>query len=224
MADAEVSVVVPVYNGERYLAEAVASIRRQGSATIQLIIVDDGSTDGTAAIAQSFDSIRYVRVDNGGPAAARNIGLDLARAEFIAFLDADDIWADNRLNLQLQMFAADPQLELVTGHTQCLMLQPSGAWVPWQSPRSLPLFGVILARRSVFERVGRLDETLRVAEDVDWFIRAREAGVKTLSLPEVLLYYRLHGNNLTQGWQPQQAGYVRAIRKMLDKRRGSGPA
>src|SRR5712692_8045370 len=118
-----VSVIVPVYNGEAFLAEAVDSIQRQAYQPLETIIVDDGSTDGTAGIAARFkDNVRYVYQSNNGPPAARNKGLKMARGNVIGFLDADDLWSENKLELQLAYLAEDSSVEIVLGHTQYIRL------------------------------------------------------------------------------------------------------
>src|SRR5690606_28366702 len=118
-AGSQVSVIIPVYNGERYLAEAVHSILAQTVPTLEIIVVDDGSTDGTARVAQRFgDAVCYVYQPNRGPAAARNRGLERARGEIVAFLDADDLWREGKLACQCARLEADPTLDIVLGHTQ----------------------------------------------------------------------------------------------------------
>src|SRR5689334_9621809 len=107
-----VSCVVPVYNGERYLAEALDSILAQTHRPLQAIVADDGSTDGTAAVAAAYgDRVLVLRQANAGPAAARNLGLAAARGEYVAFLDADDLWHPRKLERQLARFRARPQLD-----------------------------------------------------------------------------------------------------------------
>lgn len=214
-----VSVVVPVYNGERYLAEALESVRQQGDTSIEILVIDDGSTDATPDIVRNWAGVRYVRQENRGPAAARNAGIALAQSDLIAFLDADDLWAPDKLRLQTHVLRDDPTLDSVSAHLQCLRLRAPMEWEAFEGARYLPMFGTLLARRAVFERVGPLDESLRCGEDVDWFMRAREAGVSMAVLEQVLLYYRLHGANLTSTLQPRQVEYARVVKKLLDRRR-----
>jgi len=220
MDEPRLSVIVPVYNGERFLGEALSSVCSQCVIPMEIVVVDDGSTDGTAKIARDFDLVRYVPQENGGPAAARNRGVENARGDLLAFLDHDDLWTPVKLGLQLRRLKENPELEMVTGHVQCLRLSDSGGWERHGLPRSMPLFGAILVRRTAFERVGPLDEKLRCTEDLDWFIRAREVAVRTAAIEETVLFYRLHGDNATRGWSTEQAGYVRAVKKLLDRRRG----
>ena len=111
MSEALVSCTVPVYNGERFLRDAVSSIIAQSHKAFEVIVVDDGSTDGTSAVARSFpEQVRYVRQENAGPAAARNRGVTEARGRFLAFLDADDLWLPDKLARQIAMLEGDPTI------------------------------------------------------------------------------------------------------------------
>ena len=113
-----VSVIIPVYNGEAFLVEAVESIQRQVHRPLEILIVDDGSTDNTAKIAAGFDDdVRYTFKPNGGPASARNTGLKMARGSVIGFLDVDDLWTEKKLEWQLTRFVSTPTLEIILGHT-----------------------------------------------------------------------------------------------------------
>jgi len=219
-----VSTIIPVFNGERFLPLAVESIRRQGCPSIEIIVVDDGSTDGTATVAREFgDPVRWVTQANAGPPAARNRGLDLARGDLIAFLDVDDLWSEDKLRVQVARLAAEPELDLVVGMTQ--LLCPTGlaegepAFEPQGAPGLLPSVGSALFRRRVFDRVGRFDETQRMDDDVDWFLRAFEQGVRMAVLPTVAQYYRRHDRNITNARATDMRYLLFAIKKSLDRRR-----
>jgi len=109
-----ISVIIPAYNHARYLAEAIDSVLAQTYAPLEIIVVDDGSTDGTPAVAASYgDRIRYIRQENAGVGAARNNGIAAARGEYLAFLDSDDIWLPEKLEREIALFDADPQLGFV---------------------------------------------------------------------------------------------------------------
>jgi glycosyltransferase involved in cell wall biosynthesis len=202
----DVSVIVSVYNGEDFLPEALHSIRQQDCHPMEILVVDDGSTDGTARIAADFkDGIRYVHQPNQGPAAARNHGLRLARGEVICFLDADDLWPTDKLARQLAFTGAPPVWREVAA--------------PWLSF----LLGSAVFRRRVFEKVGVFDETLRYGEDHDWFLRARESGASLLVMPEVALLYRLHAENMTHGKNAVDLQFLRVLKRSLDRRRQNAP-
>ncbi len=221
-----VSTIIPVLNGERFLAEAVASIRRQRYPRIEVIVVDDGSTDGTAAVANSLgEGVRCVSQANAGPPAARNRGLELARGDLIAFLDADDLWSDDKLEVQAGRILADPELDVVMGTTQ--LFRPSAVddattlGDPAGPPVLLLSLGGALFRREVFDRVGGFDVSQRMDDDVDWFLRALEAGARILPLGTVVQYYRRHDRNITNAREVDRRFYLLALKKSLDRRRNA---
>jgi glycosyltransferase involved in cell wall biosynthesis len=225
--DYAVSAIIPVYNGERFLGDAVESVRRQTRPPSEVIIVDDGSTDATPAVAGALgEGIRYVRQANAGPSAARNHGLRLATGAFVAFLDADDLWTENKLACQLACFEADPRLDVVMGTLQLLHWceEPDGTARleigpgPWPAPS----FGSGLFRRSAFDRVGLVEESQRFGEDLDWFFRAVELGLRVRVIPEVAQYYRRHDRNMTNDHSASMRFFVRALKRSLDRRRRAG--
>ncbi len=224
---AMISVIIPVYNGAKFLPEAIATVEAQGQPDLEIIVVDDGSTDDTATVAQGLsDRIRYIYQPNQGPAAARNRGLTEAQGAFIAFLDVDDQWPAGKLHHQMATFAANPHLEIVNGYVQMLQAipAPGGGW-DFQ-PRHAPVvsfnLGSALFRRSVFDQVGRFDASQIHSEDVDWFMHARELGVAMVVLEEVTLLYRKHDSNLTRDRQENLKGFMQAVRKSLQRRQQTG--
>lgn len=222
MAAPLVSVLVPVRNGAAFLAEALASITAQQHAPLEIIVIDDGSTDASPEIATQTTGVRCVRQPPGGVAAARNRGLAEARGEIIAFLDADDLWPAGRLARQLAAFAAAPELAIVQGRIQCLRRAAGGAFAPYLEPCFYFNLGAALFRRGVFERVGIFDPALAFCEDADWFLRARELAVPCVQQPEIALFYRRHGANMTAGKSVAELGFPRVLKRALDRRRQSG--
>ncbi len=219
-----VSVIIPVYNGEAFLAEAVGAVRQLNYHPLEIIIVDDGSTDGTAIIAKNFQGdVRYVYQPNKGPSAARNAGLKMARGNIIAFLDADDLWPKNKLEIQLACLAANPSVEIVGGYIQYMRLSDSGAdtqlLVEFAEPIVSFNLGSAIFRKSVFDRIGLFDEKLRYSEDVDWFMRAWEKGVSMVVLKQVTLFYRRHQDSMTYGTNIQDNNFIKVLKKSLDRRR-----
>jgi len=157
---------------------------------LDILVVDDGSTDETARVAGEFgDELIYVHQKNSGPAAARNTGLQKAGGEIIAFLDADDLWPDNKLSHQLDILQSNPAAEVVIGRTQFMRLRDAEAQNPefenFSQPRVYLQLGSAIFRRSAFERVGHFDAQLRFGEDIDWFMRAREQGVAVVLSKQV---------------------------------------
>jgi len=192
-----VSVIVPVWNGAAYLAEALQSVLQQGVPDLQVIVVDDGSTDGTAEVVQQFQPrVTYIYQVNQGPAAARNQGLQMATGAFIAFIDADDLWTANRLKRQLIDLQAEPTKRIVQGQIQYLHLVEN-QWQPHAAPFFAMSLTTALFRREVFAQVGLLDTSLPYCEDVDWFFRAQRQGITMNQQAIVTVYYRRHTNNLT---------------------------
>jgi glycosyltransferase involved in cell wall biosynthesis len=187
----------------RFLGEAVASVFAQRHENLESVIVDDASTEDTADWVRRLpSSVRYVRQDNRGPGAARNRGLDLAQHELLAFIDADDLWPANKLRQQLPVLD-EHKCDFVVGLQSSFSLR-SGAVegardYAYQEPCFIFLVGCGLYRRRVFERVGYFDETMRLSEDTDWFLRCQEAQASFVVVPEPTLFYRLHGDSLTHG-------------------------
>lgn len=222
-----ISCIVPVFDGERYLGEALESILQQSYRPLEIIIVDDGATDSTAAVAACYgEQGTYLRQANAGPAAARNLGLSTARGEFIAFLDADDLWHPEKLARQMARFQARPELEVCITHVQNFWvpeLQTKAARLRDQRfMRPLPGYTMqaLLARRLLFDRIGQLNPELRQGEDTDWFLRATEQRVVMEVLPEVLMYRRLHQSNLTRvAASANRDWLVQVFKASLDRRR-----
>jgi glycosyltransferase involved in cell wall biosynthesis len=222
--DPLVSVVIPVFNGERFLREAVDSVLAQEYSPLEIIIVDDGSTDGTEALAKSLpEPVRYLRQTNKGPAAARNRGIELAQGNLIAFADADDLWPQGKLELQLPYLIRDTQIDIVLGRIQQVVLFTTSDGQTQSEEFAEPAFSVNLGsaviRRSVFEQVGLFDETMRYSEDVDWFMRAREAGAAIVTIDAVTLLYRQHEQNMTRGKSAAELNVLQALKRSLDRRR-----
>lgn len=211
-----VSVVIPVFNGEAFLREAVESVLAQKYSPLEIIIVDDGSTDGTETVARSLpEPVRYLRQNNAGPAAARNRGIEHAQGSLIAFADADDLWPAAKLELQLPYFN-DPAIEIVMGRIQQVHLSNAEEF---GEPAFSVNLGSAVIRKTVFERVGLFDETMRYSEDVDWFMRAREGGVAIVTIDAVTLLYRQHEQNMTRGKSTSELNVLKALKRSLDRRR-----
>ena len=223
-ARALVSAIIPVYNGESYLAEAIASIYAQTYRPLELIVVDDGSTDGSAAIAQSFPLARYIYQSNQGHASAKNTGIAKARGEFIAFLDADDVWTPNKLSVQITFLLENPNVAFTLAQ-QRLFFMPGvepPSWIKSEFyaqdyPGFLP--GTLVARRNVLERIGGFDPSYRHDNDLDWFLRAKDAGWASVILPETLLLRRIHQNNLSHDDRALRTEGLRAFKASVDRQR-----
>lgn len=219
------SVIIPVYNGEKYLAEAIENVKNQNYQPLEIIVIDDGSTDKTAEVAGEFkDSIHYAYQENSGPSAARNCGIKMANGDVITFLDVDDLWSDDKLKLQMDYLANNPSVEIVQGLIQQMTLSALTAnnqpiFEPAYKPYNYINLGSAIYRKSVFDKIGCFDETLNYAEDVDWFIRAWENGISKVVLDQVSLFYRKHKDNMTEGKNLVELGFVRIFKRYLDRTR-----
>ena len=195
-----ISVVIPVFNGERFLRDAISSVLAQGEDSLEVLVVDDGSTDGSAAVAAGFGSrVRILSQSNAGHVAARNRGLSAARGDYITSLDADDLFTPDKFALQAGRLDRRPDIDIVIG--QLSYLGPDGSDLSFSEQHDDHLslsFGGCLFRRRVFDRLGYPDESMRFCDDWDWFMRAREAAVPMLAHRHVVLRQRLHAGNMTR--------------------------
>jgi glycosyltransferase involved in cell wall biosynthesis len=222
-----ISCIIPVYNGEKYLGEAIESILRQSYRPIEIIIADDGSTDGTASIAAGYGKrVRYLRQPNAGTAAARNLGTSAAEGEFVAFLDADDVWPSDKLDRQIERFRARPELDICIAHVQNFwipeLIEEEKQFRDHRISKALPGYvtGTLLARRDCFNSVGHFNTAIAHADDTEWFLRASERGTAMELLPDVLLYRRLHYTNLSRVKASNSRDqYLQILKTALDRRR-----
>lgn len=214
-----ISVVIPAYNAERYLGAAIASILAQPHRPIEIVVVDDGSEDSTAAVAESHGpEVRLLSIAHSSAGAARNRGVAEIRGSFLAFLDADDLWTPPKLACQLARFAADPSLDYVLGQAVEFRHLPEGE----QDGRTMPgaAAGALLIRAEAFHRVGPFRADLRVGEFIDWLARAREIGLRGTFATEVVLRRRIHGNNTGIREYSRRAEYAEVAHAALARRRG----
>lgn len=220
-----VSVIIPVYNTEKYLAESIESIFCQTYRPVELIVVDDGSTDGSAAVAQRYiPRLTYLSQEHSGSSAARNTGLQVAHGDFYSFLDADDIWTENKLMLQFAAFQSNTDLDAVFGQVEQFYspeldekfherVHCPHDWKPGYCSSTM------LVKRQAFWKVGIFDPDVAIGEDMDWYMRAQESGLHMIMLPDMVYRRRLHGDNKTLRLKEQQIQRVRIIKAALDRRR-----
>lgn len=217
------SVIIPVYNGGRYLAEAIESVLEQTYRRWEIIVVDDGSTDNSAEVAKRFSGLaQYVYQDHLGAGAARNKGVSLAAGEFIAFLDADDIWSKDKLSLQMGAFNTDPSLEMVQGHVRQfyspelsvkIKVDPDREVLPGTIPSAL------MVRRDSFLRAGLFATGWKVAESLDWYAKAVGAGLKCGMLPQIVAQRRIHTTNVGIRLRDFRGDYISVLKEHLDRQR-----
>ncbi len=229
---ATVSVIMPAYNAEAYLAEAIDSVLAQTYADLELVIVNDGSIDGTPVIAERYralhpDRIRIVSQANQGLAAARNAGMRTATGAVLALLDSDDEWQPEFLAEQMRLLDRDPRIAIVTGNARNRGGAHDGQPVrPVPDDRPAPdliemlrdesaIFIMSVFRREVVERIGGFDERFRTNEDYDFWIRAALAGFAFARNPAPLAFYRRHEQSLSASETRMLAGILRVFRKTL---------
>jgi glycosyltransferase involved in cell wall biosynthesis len=202
MSDPRVSVIIPAFNGEKYIGETIQSILAQTHRPLEVLVVDDGSTDRTAEIVQRFgEPVRYSRQENAGTAAARNRAVAESRGEFIALLDQDDLWVPHKLERQMPRFAEDPRIGLVFAgieffDTHSGKITSTYFPGPELSLRDLLAHVVlpvqtILFRKSALEKIGPFDTTLGGTDDWDIGIRMA-AEFRMVGVDEILGRVRLH--------------------------------
>ncbi len=220
-----VSVIIPVFNGEAFLLQALESVFNQTFRGFEVIVVDDGSSDNTRKIIENFDQpISYFYQPNSGAGAARNRGVAASNSELIAFLDADDYWLPHKLEAQVRELADNPMLDAVTGHLKNVL---QSEWIDREKCDKGCLDGTIvgysptaiLIRRESFFKVGEYETESRVGEVVDWFVRARETGLNILVLDELLVWRRVHRNNNGLKNKAFAQDYVKALKRSIDRRR-----
>jgi len=230
VSEARVSVVMPLYNGERYVAAAVESALAQRPAPLEVIVVDDGSLDdgrGARAAQACGPSVRVVLGAHAGIGAARNAGLAAARGDLLAFLDADDLWEPGKTAAQLAALEADPALDMVFGHALQFKTPDMAPEVAARlEVPTAPMPGMVpgagLFRRTAFERTGPFETQWKVGEFVSWYQRAMDLGLRAKVIPELVLRRRVHGGNQGIKERGALADYARIVKAALDRRRGRG--
>lgn len=222
-----ISVIIPVYNGEQYLAQAIDSVLGQTCPPAEIIVVDDGSTDGSADIARAFGTaVRCVAQANLGPAAARNLAVKQAGGNLLAFLDADDVWLPDKLECQLAALASNPGREAVLGRVENFLspeLDEAERRILARAAQQGGEFhvGALLLRRSAFTWVGSFDTRWRHGEFVEWWARATRLKLNYVVAPQLVLRRRLHTSNLTRREQHHRPEYLRILREQLALRRNA---
>lgn len=221
-----VSVIMPAYNAEKYIAEAIGSVLSQDDVSLELICINDGSTDGTLEIVQSFGD-KIIVIDspvNLGIAGARNAGIQVARGEYIAFMDADDMWRKHKLNRQIKQLTEHPHIDVSFTHVQCFLSPELSDDVKSQRlcpaeplPGQIP--PTVLMKRNSFDRVGLFDSRWRVGEFVDWLARAESLGLSFDMLSDVYLDRRIHDTNTGVRDRMSRIDYVRIVKESLDRKR-----
>ncbi|MEO8300517.1 MAG: glycosyltransferase [Rhizomicrobium sp.] len=217
-----VSIILVVRNGAQFIADALASVQRAGRKPLEILLIDGHSTDATVEIATRFPGVRIVAQDGSGIPAAYNQGIAQARADTIAFISHDDIWMDGKLDLQLRAMEADASLQFTVGMVEHFLAgsaPPPGFRLDLLD-RPVPglIMEALVARKTVFDQVGLFDTSFAVAEDTDWFARAKDAGVAMTVLPDILVRKRVHENNSSLNTANINQLLLRALRGSIDRK------
>ena len=223
-----VSVIIPVYHGGRHLRAALESVFAQTYRAFEVVVVDDGSVDDSGIIAQSFPEVRYIHQTNQGVAAARNHGIEAAQGEFLAFLDQDDLWKPEKLEIQVNYFLSHPDSGYTLTQQQYFLDQGTTlpAWFKkelFSTVHTGWVLGTLVVRRTAFEQVGNFATGYSAANDSDWFFRAKAAGIPMAVLPELLLLKRIHDANDSGRAKEILSELLRVVKTSLDRQRSTHP-
>lgn len=219
-----ISVIVAVYNGALYLQSALESISAQTRPPDEILVVDGSSTDATPEIAKAVKGVCYISQPGRGLAEARNYGLSQARGNLIAFLDYDDWWEPDKLEKQLACLQAQPDLQgnltwvkLYLENNEALRPGFKSAAFATGQPGYTP--GALLAKRSVFERIGGFNSAYKIGCDADWFVRLNDAGLHLEVIPEVLLHKRIHNKNLSANVKLHKQELINILATSIKRKR-----
>lgn len=223
----KISVIIPAYNAGRFLPQAIDSIHKQTHKPHEIIVVDDGSDDNTETVVKNITgNIHYHFQENTGVASARNQGLELATGDLITFIDADDIWVKNKIEIQLNLLKNTPQVDIVIGFLRRVAMNEYNSTNKIYEDQKSGVFalqlGSALIRKGVFQKVGNFDEKMKMSEDLDWFLRVKESKIDVFIHDDVVQYYRQHENNITRDHITTKHSMLKAFKKSLDRRRKAG--
>jgi glycosyltransferase involved in cell wall biosynthesis len=232
LAMPRVSVVIPAYNAQRFVAETIAAVKAQSYQDLEIIVVDDGSTDQTASIAESFEGVRCIRKPNGGVSSARNRGVAEARGELLAFVDSDDVWHPDKLRHQVALMDLHPELVLgITASSSDRSLMEAVPRLPeGQLPNHRiieqfeevflnPYLGMsgVIVRKAAFDVVNGFDQTLPFAEDVDFYLRLLFKRSAVVRIQDCVVYVRLVEGSLSSDGAIGYAKLMEVYRRFLSR-------
>lgn len=221
MFDALVTVVVPAHNAEAFLGEALDALAAQDYPHLEVIVVDDGSTDGTADLARARESVTVISQAHAGPSAARNAGMARAAGEYLTFCDADDIFRPSKVRIQADFLSEHDGTGCVLVHHETFFAPgvPRPEWLiddEGVQPQSA------MVRRSALDLVGGFDPDYQLTEGMEWLSRMRDAGVRIDVLDDVCVDRRIHGSNLSYQRAGLQHNMLRSLRARIERGRGAG--
>ena len=221
-----ISVIIPVYNGEKYLTKSIESVIDQAIDNMEIIVVDDASTDSSINVAAGFGPVVSIHKQtiNKGAGSARNLGVEKSNGVFLSFLDADDLWTEGKLKNQLLYLDNNPEVDMVFGNAE-QFISPELSEENQKSLRNeltkIPGFaaGTMLIRKETFLKVGWFDERLELGEYIDWFCRAKDMGLKYHMLNDIVLKRRIHTTNMGISKRRHLTDYTAILRAALARKR-----
>jgi len=227
-----ISIIIPTFNRAEYIGEAIDSVLAQTYKDYEIIVVDDGSTDNTQKVLEQYEGkIKYFFKENGGEASARNYGIEKAQGEFIAYLDSDDLWCPEKLELQMQEFEKDEKVGLV--HTSMEVVTEDGtstgeykptspAETPMDFLENKRILMCVLVKKEIFSQLGLFDETMRIGVDTDMWLRlSQKYKIKYIDKP--LAKVRKHDTNISSDMEGTYLGHVILIEKFLKYHEEASP-
>jgi glycosyltransferase involved in cell wall biosynthesis len=217
-----ISVIIPAHNAAKFLSQAIESVLAQRDVVVEEIwVIDDGSDDDTAAIASRYGSVVHCHSQpRSGAAAARNAGARLARTQWIAFLDADDVWLPEKLSEQWALLAQAPNGLACVGYWENFLCQSLDSQMVKRlrfplGVQSVPMATTLLISKGCFNETGGFDESLMFGEFVDWLVRACSQGVEFLCVPSLVAKRRVHGANHSIDREVRAQSLLRLARKRV---------
>ncbi len=224
----EITTIIPTYNGEKFIADAIQSINKQTYPVKEIIVVDDGSTDDTEKIVkQQTGNIRFIKQEHTGmPSAGRNRGINEATGEFIAFLDQDDFWCENKLALQVEKINLSEKPDVVVGLTKIVNLTEDKYDLKLEKRYEngfIFLLSAALFRKSVFQKVGIFNEQMKYyGSDTEWLFRAREYQILFYFQKDIVLYWNRHSQNQMDGLPTWQKSIMEMMMISIKRRKKNG--
>lgn len=216
----KVSVVITVYNGENYIREALQSINDQNYANLEIIIIDDGSTDRTAHVVHNFPaSINYEFQENSGIASGWNRGVEVATGKYLTFIDADDRWSEDKVKRQVDLLESKPEIDIIFGHV--IEFYSSDVFEKHGEKQPIPGYsaGTMMIKKEKFLNIGMFNTKWIKGIFTAWYMRASDAGLTTLMDDEIYLYRRIHNKNHGIQKRDNYVDYVRILKESLDRKR-----
>jgi len=233
-----VSIIIPSYNNAEFIADALESVFNQTYSNFEILIVDDGSTDDTKALLAKYAAsypkkIRCSYIENSGAGTARNIGLKQAKGEYVAYLDADDVWLPHKLETQLTVFEERPEVDLIFSNSHLVdskgaslnklyvkpfefNFRPEQLFERLLTERDFIPFSSIILKRSIIDDIGLFDESLRSSGDLEWLLRIVRK-YKAIGINDVLAKYRIHDTAISKNIILREQSRIKIIKDCMTK-------